>query len=229
MNRPSETQLFAEWVSRMVTAPEGIDSFGDDKFFISSVYEEGGFDDEMTLNEFKKKLLVAHREGLVVLSRADLTSAMDPALVRASEINDPLGAEYHFINRAQTRAAVRKAIGLKENMNMARKSTRMNAPKASLKIRKSIDELRSALLNYDHREKDAFPVLIFRVLASLPGGDELEDMGYEPFNQMGWHEAELLGNMLEAIQDKRDVEDLVRGLIAEEEQDEDRPRQRTRR
>lgn len=71
------------------------------------------------------------------------------------------------------------------------------------------------------------PVLLFRVLASLPGGDELEDMGYETFN-LGWHEADQLGRVLETIQDKRDVEDIVAALVRgeDEEEVEEPPRHR---
>ena len=78
-----------------------------------------------------------------------------------------------------------------------------------------IAELRSWLPNYDHGP-DSFPTTFYRVLASLPGGEELEDMGYEPMGGIGWHEADLLGRVLEAIQGKDDVEDLVQGLIREE-------------
>jgi hypothetical protein len=53
------------------------------------------------------------------------------------------------------------------------------------------------------------------VLASLPGGDELEDVGFEAFN-LGWHEADQLGRVLNAIETKRDVEDLVEGLLDED-------------
>jgi len=79
-----------------------------------------------------------------------------------------------------------------------------------------IEELRSWIPNYDRGEKE-FPTLLFRVIASLPGGDRLEDMGYETFN-LGWQEADMLGRTLEAIQDTRDVEDLVNGLMDEEEE-----------
>lgn len=89
-----------------------------------------------------------------------------------------------------------------------------------------IEELRSWLPNYDRGEKE-YPTLLFRVLASLPGGEELEDMGYETFN-LGWHEADQLGRMLETIQDKGDVEDLVRGLMNEEEEDQPEEAKRRR-
>jgi len=90
---------------------------------------------------------------------------------------------------------------------------------ARKKIKDLIEELRSWLPNYDSRGQNDYPVLLFRILASLPGGDELEDMGYETF-QLGWHEADQLGRVLETIQDKSDVEDLVSGLVREEEEEE---------
>ncbi len=84
-------------------------------------------------------------------------------------------------------------------------------------IRDILAELRSWLPNYDRGELE-YPTVLFRVLASLPGGDELEDMGYEPFN-LGWHEADQLGRVLDAIERKRDVEDLVEGLLDEGAED----------
>jgi hypothetical protein len=78
-----------------------------------------------------------------------------------------------------------------------------------------IEELRSWLPNYDHGPTD-YPTLVWRLLASAPGGDEAEGMGYETFN-ISWQEIDQLGRMLEAIQDKRDVEDLVAGLMSEED------------
>jgi hypothetical protein len=90
------------------------------------------------------------------------------------------------------------------------------------KITDMIEELRSLLPNYDHKQE--YPQLIFRLLATLPGGDELEDMGYAPISGMGWHEADMMGRMLEAIEGKSDVEDLVAGLIREEEEVEERRR-----
>lgn len=83
-------------------------------------------------------------------------------------------------------------------------------------VQDMIEELRSWLPNYDRGPND-YPTTVFRLLASLPGGEEMEDIGFEPLGGIGWHEADQLGRMLESIQDKRDVEDLVRGLLAEDE------------
>lgn len=84
-------------------------------------------------------------------------------------------------------------------------------------IQELIEELKSWLPNYDHGPKD-YPTLLWRILASAPGGDRAEDMGYETFN-LGWQEISQLGEVLEAIQDKRDVEDLIQGLIGEPEEE----------
>lgn len=91
-------------------------------------------------------------------------------------------------------------------------------------IEDMIEELRSWLPNYDQGPND-YPAFLFRILASLPGGDELEDMGYETF-PLGWHEMDQLARTLDAIQDKRDVEDLVHGLTYEEEEDVSEARKR---
>jgi hypothetical protein len=83
-------------------------------------------------------------------------------------------------------------------------------------VRDILEELRSWLPNFDHGE-GSFPELVFRILASLPGGDALEDAGHEPFDQIGWHEADLMARTIDAVTDKRDVEDLVAGLLAEDD------------
>lgn len=81
-----------------------------------------------------------------------------------------------------------------------------------------IEELRSWLPNYDHGPND-YPTILYRILANAPGAEELEDIGYEPIGNMGWHELDLLGRVLVTIQGKRDVEDLVAGLVHEEEEE----------
>jgi hypothetical protein len=88
-------------------------------------------------------------------------------------------------------------------------------------IKKIIGELKSWLPNYDHGP-NSYPTVLFRLLASLPGGDELEDVGYEPLSDsIGWHEADQLQRVIAAIQDKRDVEDIARALLSDEEEEED--------
>lgn len=89
---------------------------------------------------------------------------------------------------------------------------------ARKEIQDLIGELKSWLPNYDHGT-DSYPTTLFRILAALPGGEELEDAGYEPMPGLGWHEADQLGRVLVTIQDKRDVEDIVRALMADEEEE----------
>lgn len=88
---------------------------------------------------------------------------------------------------------------------------------ATQRIKQMIGELRSWLSNYDNRDPNGYPVLVFRMLASLPGGEDMEDMGFEPLGGMGWHEADQLGRMLTVIENADDVRDLVLGLNAEED------------
>ena len=86
---------------------------------------------------------------------------------------------------------------------------------ARKKIVDMIAELRSWLPNYDNGETE-YPTLLFRILASTRGGDRLEDMGYEPFN-LGWQEIDQLARVLDAVDSDRDVEDLVDGLLADDD------------
>jgi hypothetical protein len=88
---------------------------------------------------------------------------------------------------------------------------------ARKKIVDMIAELRSWLPNYD-RGEDEYPSLLLRILASLRGGDRLEDLGYRPFN-IGWHEADQVARVLDAIEDQRDVEDLVDGLLNDDDEE----------
>lgn len=83
-------------------------------------------------------------------------------------------------------------------------------------IEEIADELAAWLPNYGHGEDD-FPTLLLRILASLPGGDRLEDVGYSPF-RIGWYESGLLARVIDAIDDKRDVEDLVDALLDDEDE-----------
>lgn len=59
-------------------------------------------------------------------------------------------------------------------------------------------------------ESEEFKEFFWRFLASLPGGEAAQDMGYDPLTDMiGWKEAELLENTLKSIQTNADVEDLI--------------------
>jgi len=91
---------FAEEVLEIAqTARDGV--FGDRKVFISSVWNALRHHQvwsTLTLDDFKTRLVSAHRAGALSLVRADLVAAMDPSLVAASEtVTD--GASFHFIVR----------------------------------------------------------------------------------------------------------------------------------
>jgi hypothetical protein len=87
-------------------------------------------------------------------------------------------------------------------------------------IKKIINELKTWLPNYDHGPTD-YPTILLRLLAALPGGEELEDAGYEPLggSSIGWHEADQLSRVIGAIQDKQDVEDIARELLSDNEEE----------
>jgi hypothetical protein len=73
--------------------------FGDRKVFVSPVWQQLRRDPRwaaVTLDDFKARLVAAHRAGELTLARADLVAAMDPELVAASEITAD-GASFHFI------------------------------------------------------------------------------------------------------------------------------------
>jgi hypothetical protein len=75
-------------------------TFGDRKVFIASLWRAPAFAG-LSLAEFKARLLAAHQAGAIRLARADLVAAMDPALVRESELPH-LEATYHFVEREPT-------------------------------------------------------------------------------------------------------------------------------
>ena len=75
--------------------------FGDRKVFISAVWDELRRRPQWStvgLEDFKARLVAAHRAGDLVLARADLVAAMNPELVAASETATD-GASFHFIVR----------------------------------------------------------------------------------------------------------------------------------
>jgi hypothetical protein len=75
--------------------------FGDRKVFISSVWHALRATppwSQLDLDDFKARLVSAHRQRELELARADLVAAMDPTLVAASETRTD-GATFHFIVR----------------------------------------------------------------------------------------------------------------------------------
>jgi hypothetical protein len=81
------------------TANDGV--FGERKVFIAAAWHQlrrrPGYT-SLTLDDFKARLVRAHRAGELVLARADLVAAMDPGLVAASETLADT-ATFHFVVR----------------------------------------------------------------------------------------------------------------------------------
>lgn len=78
--------------------------FGARKVFIANVWRtlrDHPAARGLSLDEFKHRLIAAHKAGLVGLARADLVGAMDPDAVRESETVH-LEARYHFVEREST-------------------------------------------------------------------------------------------------------------------------------
>jgi len=129
----------ADLVRRALAAVQDAGQFGDGKVFIASLWTQmlgieaqtgGTLTDGATIEHFKAWLLrtrLLTRDGarLVVLCRADLVAAMDPARVAASEtLTD--GAAFHFVLdptiarqeyapriRSQAQATVPRRLGKK--------------------------------------------------------------------------------------------------------------------
>lgn len=99
-DQPAASHNFATAVRDATqTLQRGI--FGDRKVFIAAAFDALRARPAwtaLTLDAFKQRLLAAHRAGELVLARADLVAAMDPALVAASELQAD-GASFHFVVR----------------------------------------------------------------------------------------------------------------------------------
>lgn len=76
-------------VDALREAAKSGERFGGRKVFLSSIVD-------MKDAQTRRVLLALHRDGLIELTRADLVAAMDPKLVKASEL-DAEGATYHFL------------------------------------------------------------------------------------------------------------------------------------
>lgn len=91
---------FARVVNEIASDTDPRARMGDRKIFISDIWDVASADPEigdMGEKEFKRRLVEAHRAQRLILSRADLVSAMDPEHVRRSEtVTD--GATFHFVN-----------------------------------------------------------------------------------------------------------------------------------
>jgi hypothetical protein len=70
--------------------------YGTRKVFLAVVHAALGGEGAINLEAFKRRMVSAHRAGLLVLARADLVAAMPRATVAASEVSDG-DAEFHFV------------------------------------------------------------------------------------------------------------------------------------
>ena len=88
--------MFAELVKHAARMPDVV-KFHDDRAFISSVHDylrRNG--SRWPLDDFKRRLIDAHRQGLLRITRADLVGAMPRELVQRSEASYG-GATFHFV------------------------------------------------------------------------------------------------------------------------------------
>lgn len=106
MTRRTEASDPLAIVLRAVPSIRGPGRFSERKVFISSLWHEIRGEIGMTLPAFKRWLVQQHRTGRLVLARADLVAAMDPDLVRESEIEVSDGGRYvvqfHFVTSEPT-------------------------------------------------------------------------------------------------------------------------------
>ncbi len=96
--RTDDLPIFADTISREARDSQ-IGRFGDNKVFISQIWRAFQTRDDfdgLSLQEFKERLVEAHRRRLLELSRADLVERMDPREVAESETKY-LDATFHFV------------------------------------------------------------------------------------------------------------------------------------
>jgi hypothetical protein len=89
---------------------------------------------------------------------------------------------------------------------------------AKRKLEEAMEEFLSWLP--DWKQRSQLVEILSRVLASLPGGEEFEGLGYEPYDAISWKEFEMISNIFAAVDDKRDVEHAAEMLFEEEDEDE---------
>lgn len=80
--------------------------------------------------------------------------------------------------------------------------------------REELDAIIEELETWLPSETEEFVELVMRILASLPGGEEVEDLGYRPLC-MGWKEVELLRGLLSVLNGPEDVQYVSRRLLRE--------------
>jgi hypothetical protein len=88
-------QDFAAEVKRLARL-RSVAKFHRDRAFIASIYEHSRWAGHVPIDEFKTRLVIAHRAGRIRMTRADLVGAMDVDMVERSR-TPYLSAEFHFV------------------------------------------------------------------------------------------------------------------------------------
>lgn len=86
------------------------------------------------------------------------------------------------------------------------------------KLQNAIDEL----LGWLPSETREYQEFVCNIVGSIPGGELLADLGYNKFdNFLGWKEFDMVGKLMEAIDDKQDAEDAAEALYGPPEEEEE--------
>jgi hypothetical protein len=135
-SKPMTKASFAAQVLKIVRSKRP-KKFGD-KAYIASVWQVG-FAADMTLGDFKKRIVAEHQAGRLELSRADLVAAMDQVQIERSETQH-LNATFHFIrSEVSSKPVASKGTNTIEQAATFRKAlgavTAANPPGALLSVR----------------------------------------------------------------------------------------------
>jgi hypothetical protein len=100
-NAGAQSSSLADFAHAVGAAARGptVRRFHEDRAFIASVWEHMRGQSpigEMSLDDFKRRLISAHQQGLLRIVGADLVAAMDPQDVQRSEARLK-GATFHFV------------------------------------------------------------------------------------------------------------------------------------
>lgn len=79
-------------------------------------------------------------------------------------------------------------------------------------MRKELKEMAENLVYWLNDEPRETADLFLNIIAAMPGGEVLRDLGYDKF-RLFWAEVELLEDMLKTIETQKDVEELAKYII----------------
>jgi hypothetical protein len=168
-SKPMTKASFAAQVLKVVRSKRP-KKFGD-KAYIASVWQVG-FAADMTLGDFKKRIIAEHQAGTLELSRADLVAAMDQVQVERSETQH-LNATFHFIRPVvSARPTVSKSTNTIEQAATFRKAlgavSAENPPGALLSVR-------------EVRARAGLPKAVFDALALAFASKQLVTLHHHDF------------------------------------------------